>query len=120
MGLSGCLPDEDFSDVTIKTPSPKVSLPLFNTTLTVEDMLQADEETGTLRKNADESYSLFYETGIESKAIRDYFPAIPNQQFSESFSLNLDAPGFSLTDTPPAKFEGSIPFDLNELTILQY
>lgn len=116
-GISGCLPDEDFSDVKIKTPSPRVSLPLFNTTLTVEDMLQADGETGSLQKNADDSYSLFYESEVQSDAVEDYFPELPDQQFSESFSLGLNAPGFSLTDTPPATFEGSIPFDLNNLTI---
>ena len=116
-GISGCLPDEDFSDVKVKTPSPKVALPLFNTTLTVEDMLQADGETGALRKNADESYSLFYQSGVQSEPVREYFPELPNQQFSESFSLGLNAPGFSLTDTPPASFEGLIPFDLNNLTI---
>jgi len=116
-GISGCLPDEDFSDVKVKAPSPKVSLPLFNTTLTVEDMLQADGETGALQKNADQSYSLFYESGVQSDPVREYFPELPNQQYSESFSLGLNAPGFSLTDTPPASFEGSIPFDLNGLTI---
>lgn len=117
LGISGCLPDEDFSDVKVKVPSPKVSLPLFNTTLTVEDMLQADSETGSLVKNADESYSLFYQTEVQSEPIRDYFPELPDQQFSESYSLGLDAPGFTLTETPPATFEGTIPFDLNDLTI---
>ena len=117
LGMSGCLPDEDFSDVKVKAPSPQVSLPLFNTTLTIEDMLQADEETGTLRKNADESYSLFYQSSIQSDQVKDYFPQIPDQQFSESYSLGLDAERFSLTGTPPATFEGSIPFDLNGLTI---
>ncbi|MEM9829528.1 MAG: hypothetical protein AAF944_02765 [Bacteroidota bacterium] len=117
LGMSGCLPDEDFSDVEVKAPSSQVSLPLFNTTLTIEDMLQADEETGTLQKNADDSYSLFYQSSIQSEAVREFFPKIPNQQFSDSYSLGLDAPGFSLTETPPATFEGSIPFDLNNLTI---
>ncbi len=115
-GISGCLPDEDFSDVKVKAPSPKVSLPLFNTTLTVEDMLQADGETGALRKNADESYSLFYETGVQSDPVREYFPELPSQQFAESFSLERDAPMFNLTP-PPVTFNGSIPFDLNDLTI---
>jgi hypothetical protein len=116
-GISGCLPDEDFNNVKVKAPSPKVSLPLFNTTLTVEDMLQADGETGALQKNADHSYSLFYESEVQSDPVREYFPELPNQQFSESFSLGLNAPGFTLTDTPPVTFEGSIPFDLNDLTI---
>ncbi|WKN42548.1 hypothetical protein [Tunicatimonas pelagia] len=116
LGMSGCLPDEDFSDVEVKVPSPQVSLPLFNTTLTVEDMLQTGEE-GSLLKNADESYSLFYQSSVQSERVKDYFPAIPNQQFAESHSLGLDASGFSLTGTPPAIFEGSIPFDLNNLTI---
>lgn len=115
-GISGCLPDEDFSDVKVKAPSPKVSLPLFNTTLTIEDMLQADGETGALRKNADESYSLFYETGVQSDPVREYFPELPSQQFAESFSLERDAPMFNLTP-PPVTFNGSIPFDLNDLTI---
>ncbi|MEQ9442870.1 MAG: hypothetical protein RIG62_27765 [Cyclobacteriaceae bacterium] len=116
-GIAGCLPDEDFSDVTIKTPSPKVALPLFNTTLTVEDMLKADQESGALRKNSDESYSLFYQSSIQSEPLKDYFPPLPDQQFSESYSLGWNAPFFNLTDAPPATFEGSIPFDLNELTI---
>ena len=116
LGMSGCLPDEDFSDVKIKAPSPQVSLPLFNTTLTVEDMLQMGEE-GNLQKNADKSYSLFYQSSIQSERVKDYFPEIPNQQFAESYSLGFDSPTFSLTGTPPATFEGSIPFDLNGLTI---
>ncbi|MGB3586294.1 MAG: hypothetical protein WBA23_07140 [Tunicatimonas sp.] len=116
LGMSGCLPDEDFSDVKIKAPSPQVSLPLFNTTLTVEDMLQAGEE-GRLQKNADKSYSLFYQSSIQSERVKDYFPEIPNQQFTESYSLGFDSPTFSLTGAPPATFEGTIPFDLNELTI---
>lgn len=116
LSISSCLPDEDFSDVKVKAPSPQVALPLFNTTLTVEDMLQMNE-AGTLQKNADESYSVFYQSGVQSKPVADYFPEIPNQQFSESFSLGLGDPGFSLTGVPPTIFEGFIPFDNNELVI---
>ena len=70
-----------------------------------------------LLKNADESYSLFYQSSIQSEPVEDYFPEIPDQRFAESYSLNLDAPVFSLTGVPPTSFGGSIPFDLNDLVI---
>nr|WKN34342.1 hypothetical protein K4G66_18345 [Tunicatimonas sp. TK19036] len=117
LGMSGCLPDEDFSDVTIKTPSPKVALPLFNTTITVENMLKADKESGALRKNPDQSYSLLYQNSIQSEPLKDYFPALSDQEFSESFSLGIDAPFFNMTDAPPVAFEGTIPFALDDFDV---
>ena len=41
----------------------------------------------------------------------------PTRTFLNSFSLGIDAPFFDMTDAPPQAFEGTIPFELDELAL---
>ncbi|MDF9799060.1 hypothetical protein OKW21_004323 [Catalinimonas alkaloidigena] len=112
---AACMPEDDFQDIEVLAPSPSISLPILNTNLKVSDLIRTDDG-GLLEKNSDGSYSLFYRQNVQSKRLGEYFPPIPSQQFSESISLGISAPAFTLSPEP-VSFDGEIPLDLGELTL---
>lgn len=113
--ILGCLPEDDFKDIEIMAPSPRISLPLLNTNLTLSDLINVDENSENLVENQDKSYSLLYKTRIESKSISEFFPAIPEQSYSQNYSLGLNAPAFQGSAT--TTFYNEIPLELNGLTL---
>ncbi len=116
ISLLGCLPEDDFQDIEIMAPSPKLSLPLLNTHLVLSDLITVDKENSLLVENEDKSYSLLYKTHIASKPVGEYFPEIPEQNYLKNFSLALNAPTFYLNPAP-VTFKEQIPLDLKELTL---
>ncbi|MFP4504545.1 MAG: hypothetical protein ACLFOZ_07515 [Cyclobacteriaceae bacterium] len=113
--LSACMPEDDFQDIEIMAPSPSLALPIINTNLVVEDMINTEAE-GVLQEKSDRSYSLFYRQSVYSKNLEEYVPEIPAQQFAERFSLGFNSPNFSIS--PEARsFDGKIPMDMGELDV---
>ncbi len=117
--LLGCLPEDDFQDIEVRTPSPKVSLPLLNTNLTLSNLINTDGNKKSLVENADKSYSLKYTKHLESPAVAKFFPPIPDQNYNKSFSLGYDAPGV-YSDSVTANYQANIPLNLNDLTIYKF
>lgn len=114
--LIGCFPEDDLSDLKIETPSPVVSLPLLNTNLTIGDIITIEDGKGILTENEDHSYHILYRSQIKTEPVKNFFPDIPEQHHSESFSLDINSPAFSLK-SPPQTFRGDMTFDLNGLTV---
>lgn len=114
--IIGCLPEDDFQDLEVMAPSPRVSFPLLNTNLTLSDLITIDENNGYLVENQDKSYSLLYRTKIQSKPASEFFPAITEQNYAKHYSLGLDAPSF-LPSSATTTFYDEIPLELNELTL---
>jgi len=113
--LASCMPEDDFQDLEIMAPSPSLSLPILNTSLRVSDLIRT-EEGGLLEENPDGSYSLFYRQSIQTPAISEFFPEIPEQQFQETYSLGFSTPSFWFSP-PPINYEGTIGLDLDGLSI---
>lgn len=113
--LVSCMPEDDFQDIEVLAPSPSLSLPILNTSLKVGDLIRT-EEGGMLEEQPDGSYSLFYRQNIQTQPIGDFFPAIPEQQYQEAYSLNLSAPSFFLSPEP-ITHHGTVPLDLGDLKI---
>lgn len=114
--LLGCLPEDDFQDLEVMAPSPKVSLPLLNTNLSLSNLINTDGDGNHLIENEDKSYSLKYKTSMASPPVSAFFPEIPSQSYSKNFSLGYNAPGL-YSDSVTASFQDDIPLDLNELAI---
>ena len=114
--LLGCLPEDDFQDLEVMSPSPKVSLPLLNTNLTLSNLINTDGDKNSLVENTDKSYSLRYTKHLESPAVAKFLPPIPDQNYSRSFSLGYDAPGV-YSDSVTANYQATIPLNLNNLAI---
>lgn len=116
--LLGCLPEDDFQDLEVMAPSPKLSLPLLNTSLSLSNLINTDGDGNgnNLVENEDKSYSLKYKTSMASPPISAFFPEIPDQSYSKSFSLGYNAPGL-YSDSITTSFQADIPLDLNELTV---
>lgn len=116
--LTGCLPEDDLSDLHIKAPSPSVSLPLLNTNLAITDIITIDDKEGRLTENEDHSYRILYQSEVQTKPVGEFFPKIPSQSHSESFALvgNSSFSGDSYTQ----KFRGTMPLDMGELTIYSW
>ena len=114
--LVGCFPEDDLSDLTLEAPSPTLSLPLLNTNLTVDDIITIDQEKGLLTENEDHSYRMVYRSLKQTKPVSEFFPEIPNQSHSQSFSLKINSPSFRLK-SPPQTFQGTVALDLASLTV---
>ena len=114
--LVGCLPEDDLSDLKIEAPAPTLSLPLLNTNLTVSDIITIDEQKGVLTENEDHSYRVLYRSQRQTEPVSAFFPKIPAQHHSESFSLGINSSSFRLK-SPPQKFQGSLEFDAAGLTL---
>lgn len=115
--LIGCLPEDDFQDIEVMAPSPKVSLPLLNTNLTLSNLINTDKTGSVLIENQDKSYSLLYKTGIASPPVEEFFPAIPEQHYAKSYALvkqDLSPINDILIFGP---IQDEIPLDLNDLTL---
>lgn len=113
--MLSCLPEDDFQDIEIMAPSPRVSLPLLNTSLALSDLITVDQNNSILRENEDKSYSLYYRTQVQSQPVGEFFPKVPEQSYSESFSLGLDAPAFGWSTK--VKFNGEIPLQLSDFEL---
>ena len=114
--LTGCLPEDDLSELEIKSLSPSVALPLLNTNLTVSDIITIDKEDGLLTENDDQTYSVLYRSGVVSETAETFLPAIPDQQNTQAFSLGINSPAFQMK-SPPQKFEGQMELDMAGLEI---
>lgn len=112
----GCLPEDDFQDLEVMAPSPQVSLPLFNTNLSLSDLINTDGEGNNLVENSDQSYSLKYQTNIASPPMAEFFPEIPDQHYSEQFSLGYDAPGL-YSDSITTHYQEEIPLTFDEFAL---
>ena len=110
-----CMPEDDFRELEVLAPSPSLALPILNTNLKVSDLIKT-EEGGLLEEKADGSYSLYYRKNIKTQSIGEFFPAIPQQQHSESFSLGISAPAF-VFEPDPVSFDGIIPMNLGSLKL---
>lgn len=113
--LAACMPDEDFSNIQLRTPSPSLSLPILNTNLRVEDMIRTTDG-GMLEQNSDQSYSLFYRQSVSSPDLEELLPPLPPQRYSQEFSLGIDMPTLNISP-PPVEAEGKMPLNLGGLSI---
>ncbi|MGB3776746.1 MAG: hypothetical protein WA960_00200 [Tunicatimonas sp.] len=116
LGLTGCLPEDDLSELEIKAPSPSIALPLLNTNLTVSDIITIDEGEGLLTENEDHTYSVLYRSQVASKTAEDVLPAIPDQESSSNFTLGINSPAFQMK-SPPQKFTGKMAMDMAGLNV---
>ena len=114
--LVGCLPEDDLSDLKIEAPSPTLSLPLLNTNLTVSDIITVEEGKGLLTENEDHTYRVLYRSQRQTEPVEKFFPKIPDQSHTESFSLGINSPALQLK-SPAQKFQGSIALDMAGLDI---
>lgn len=114
--LLGCFPEDDLSDLKIEAPSPVVSLPLLNTNLSVTDIITIEEGKGLLTENADHSYHILYQSQVKTDPVAQFFPKIPEQNHTESFSLGINSSAFSLR-SPTQTFQGTMSLDLAGLTV---
>ncbi len=114
--LTGCLPEDDLSELEIKAPSPSIALPLLNTTLTVSDIITIDEGEGVLTENEDHTYRVVYRSEKASKPASELLPELPDQRSSQDFSLGINSPAFQMK-SPTQKFRGSIAMDMAGLTV---
>ncbi len=113
-----CVPEDDFQDIEVMAPSPALSLPLLNTNLRVDDLINTDNG-GLLEQNPDGTYSIFYRQSIQTWPVGEFFPPIPAQQFMDRVSLGLSSPAFSLTMPEPIVVKGEIPLDFEGLTLYE-
>ena len=109
--LTGCLPEDDLSELEIKAPSPSISLPLLNTNLTVSDIITIDEGEGLLTENEDHTYSVLYWSRVASETAETLLPVIPDQQSSQKFSLEINSPAFNMK-SPRQKLKGKMELDM--------
>jgi len=107
--ISGCLPDESLNELDSLTPSPKLSLPLLSSNVSLSEVIDM-EEGGLLQENGDNSYSIFYNTNFASEPLSNYFQGFPDQYYDKSFSFVAPIPSFSIAP-PPITFNETIPFD---------
>jgi hypothetical protein len=107
--IYACLPDESLSELDSLAPSPRISLPLLTSNVSLSEVLNM-EEGGILQENEDNTYSIFYNTHFASEPLSNYFQGIPDQYYDKSFSFVTAAPSFSLI-SPPVTFNETIPFD---------
>ena len=114
--LVGCLPEDDLSDLKIEAPSPSISLPLLNTSLTVSDIITVDKKQGLLVENDDHTYSVLYRSQVQTDPVGDFFPKIPEQNYTQSFSLGINSPAFR-GKSPRQKFQGMMELDLAGLNL---
>lgn len=113
--MLSCLPEDDFRDIEIMAPSPSASLPLLNTSLVLSDLITVDQNNSMLIENEDKSYSLYYRTQVQSQPVGEFFPKVPEQNYSKSFSLGLNAPAFGWSTK--TTFNGEIPLQLSEFEL---
>ncbi len=114
--MVSCFPEDDFQNIEIMAPPTQAALPLLNTNLALSDMITPGSNGGRLVEKADRSYSLFYNTGVQSSSIDEFFPPFPAQSYTKDFSLNLNAPTFS-AHPAPITFKGTMPLALDALTL---
>ena len=112
--ISGCLPDESLSELDSMAPSPRISLPLLTSNVSLSEVINM-EEGGLLQENEDNTYSIFYNTSFASEPLSNYFQGIPDQYYNKSFSFVASVPSFSFS-SPPVTYNETIPFDfINQL-----
>ncbi len=107
--ISGCLPDETLSDLDSVAPSPRMSLPLLTSSMSLSEVIST-EKGGMLVENVDKTYSIFYNTHFESEPLSTYFQGVPNQEYDKNFAFVPAVDAFSET-LPPVTFNETIPFD---------
>lgn len=115
--ISGCLPDESLNELDSMAPSPKISLPLLSSTVSLSEVINM-EEGGLLQENEDNTYSIFYNTSFASEPLRNYFQDIPDQYYNKSFSFVAEVPSFPLS-LPPIPYNETIPFDFIDQTLTE-
>ncbi len=116
LSLTGCLPEDDFSDLEVKAPSPSIALPLLNTNLSVTDIITVEEGKGLLTENEDQTYSVLYQSGVQTPPVSEFFPGIPDQQYAQGFSLGVNSPAFGVRSSPQ-KFSDAMPVDTENVRI---